>query len=78
MIKAQYYLNGVAIKSVKFEHDKNGQPLDKKVIHNNAPEEWDTCEWDQGVVKPKKHKKQLELAVEAVEAAEENTDNTGE
>lgn len=56
IIKGWYILDGDYIKSVKFEADRNGKPLNKNIIYDNAPENWDICKWDQGEVKPKKTK----------------------
>lgn len=57
IIKAWYICGGDYVKAVKFEADRNYQPMDKKVIYANAPENWDECKWDHGSVKPKKKKK---------------------
>lgn len=77
IIKGWYVLNGDYIKSVKFEADIEYQPLDKKVIYDNAPERWDECIWDHGSVKPQRKKRKVEV-VEEPEIHEENTDDISE
>lgn len=64
IIKAWYICGGDYVKAVKFEADRNYQPMDKKVIYANAPENWDECKWDHGSVKPKKKKKKVEVIEE--------------
>ena len=79
IIKGWYVFNGDYIKSVKFDADKNYQPLDKKVIYDNAPESWDECVWDHGSVKPKAERKKRKVeVVEEPEIHEEITDETSE
>ena len=63
IIKGWYVFNGDYIKAVKFDADRNYQPLDKKVIYDNAPESWDECVWDHGSVKPKTERKKRKVEV---------------
>ena len=64
IIKAFYYLDGEPIKAVRFTANKDYQPEDKKVIYNNAPENWDECKWDHGSVKPQRKKRKVEVVEE--------------
>lgn len=74
IIKAWYVLDGDYIKSVKFEADRDYQPVDKKVIYDNAPESWDECVWDHGSVKPKTERKKRKVeVVEEPEIPHEDT-----
>lgn len=57
MIKATYYNGDVIVGTVKFDEDKNKQPLDKNKIYKDAPESWTVCKWEEGEVFPKKAKK---------------------
>ena len=77
IIKAFYMLGDEPIKSVRFEADSTGQPVDKKVIYDNAPDSWDICKWDQGDLKPLRKKRKVEV-MEEPEIHEENTDETSE
>ena len=63
IIKGWYILGDDYIKSVKFEADRNYQPVDKKVIYENAPDNWDVCVWDQGNLKPQRKKRKVELEI---------------
>ncbi len=55
MIKATYYYKGDVVGTVKFQHDRNRQPLDTKDIIAAAPVKWDSCCWDHGeIVAPRR------------------------
>ncbi len=76
IIKAVYYNKAVKVGTIKFDDEKQDP---NKLDHK--PTKWTTLEYNDVVIhnKPqRKKRKPLELALEAVEAAEENTDNTGE
>lgn len=75
--KAFYYLDDEPIKSVKFETDVDGQPVDKKVIYDNAPDNWDICKWDQGDLKPQRKKRKVEV-IEELEIHDEIVDDSNE
>lgn len=80
MIKAYFYLDGVAIKSVKFENDADMQPLDNKTIYDASPDKWDVCKWDHGEVTPmrKKRKTKSEDTATDVEIQSDLTDSDSE
>ena len=75
-IKAVYYNDSVKVGEVKFDSEtQDPAKLDHK------PKTWTTLEYNGVVIKNKpvrKKRKPLEVALEAVETAEENADNTGE
>ena len=78
MIKAHYYgADGVVLGSVKFDADRNKQPLDTKKIYDTAPEGWTVCKWDHGEVFPMRKKRKVEV-VEEVEIHEDNADDISE
>ncbi len=77
IIKAFYMLDDEPIKSVRFEADRDYQPVDKQVIYANAPENWDECKWDHGSVKPMRKKRKVEV-MEEPEIHDENIDDINE
>ena len=61
MIKAKYLYKGKVVGAVKFEHDRQYQPLNTKDIISAAPKQWDSCCWDHGEIQaPRKKAKPVE------------------
>ena len=78
MIKAHYYgSDGSVLGSVKFDADRNRQPLDIKKIYDAAPEDWTVCKWDHGEVFPMRKKRSVEV-VESLEIHENDADDISE
>ena len=61
MIKAKYYYKGDVVGTVKFQHDRDRQPIDSSVIIASAPSKWTSCCWDHGEIQaPRKKTKPVE------------------
>ena len=68
MIKAKYLFKGAVVGAVKFEHDREKQPVDKRVIFDSAPKKWDCCCWDHGEIQaPRRKRKPVETEESSIE-----------
>lgn len=61
MIKAHFFKDSARVGTIKFEHDREGNPNDVGAIIAAAPKAWDVCSWDRGEIQaPRKERKPVE------------------